>query len=54
MVIPNLVSFLYSFKNHPVGIPPEGSRFISPVYFYLTNGPGNRRGAVSGSGLGNQ
>jgi len=33
MVIPNLVSFLYSFKNHPVGIPPEGSRFISRYTF---------------------
>ena len=33
MIIPNLVSFLYSFKDHPVGNPPEGSRFISRFTF---------------------
>jgi uncharacterized protein len=33
MVIPNLVSFFFSFKNHPVGSPPEGSRFISRFTF---------------------
>ncbi len=33
MIIPNLVSFLYSFKNHPEGIPPDGSRFISRFTF---------------------
>ncbi len=33
MAIPNLVSFFYSFKNHPVGNPPEGSRFISRFTF---------------------
>lgn len=33
MIIPNLVSFLVSFKDHPVGSPPEGSRFISRFTF---------------------
>ena len=33
MIIPNLVSFLFSFKDHPVGNPPEGSRFISRFTF---------------------
>ena len=33
MIIPNLVSFLFSFKNHPLGTPPEGSRFISRYTF---------------------
>jgi len=33
MVIPNLVSFSFSFKNHPAGIPPDGSRFISRFTF---------------------
>ena len=33
MVIPNIVSFFYSFKQHPVGSPPEGSRFISRLTF---------------------
>ncbi|WP_372774077.1 metallophosphoesterase [Mangrovibacterium sp.] len=33
LVVPNLVSFLYSFKDHPVGSPPEGSRFISRFTF---------------------
>lgn len=33
MIIPNTFSFLYSFKNHPVGNPPEGSRFISRFTF---------------------
>lgn len=33
MIIPNLFSFLFSFKNHPVGNPPEGSRFISRFTF---------------------
>ena len=33
MIIPNLVSFLASFKNHPLGIPPENSRFISRFTF---------------------
>ena len=33
MIIPNLASFLYSFKNHPLGAPPEGSRFISRFTF---------------------
>jgi hypothetical protein len=33
MTVPNLVNFLYSFKNHPVGNPPEGSRFISRFAF---------------------
>ncbi|HPE77904.1 MAG TPA: metallophosphoesterase [Draconibacterium sp.] len=33
MAIPNLVSFLYSFKNHPVGNPPEGSRLIGRFTF---------------------
>ena len=33
MVIPNMVSFSYSFKNHPAGSPPDGSRFISRFAF---------------------
>ena len=33
MIIPNLVSFFTSFKNHPIGIPPEDSRFISRFTF---------------------
>ena len=33
MTIPNLVSFFYSFKNHPVGSQPESSRFISRFTF---------------------
>jgi len=33
MVIPNLVSYLFSFKNHPIGNPPDGSRFISRFTF---------------------
>lgn len=33
MIIPNLFSFLYSFKNHPAGSPHEGSRFISRFAF---------------------
>ena len=33
LVIPNVVSFLFSFKNHPIGSPPEGSRFISRFTF---------------------
>jgi hypothetical protein len=33
MIIPNVVSFFFSFKNHPVGIPPEGSRFIGRFEF---------------------
>lgn len=33
LLIPNLVSFFYSFKNHPVGNPPESSRFISRFTF---------------------
>jgi len=33
MVIPNVISFFFSFKNHPIGSPPEGSRFISRLTF---------------------
>lgn len=33
LLIPNLISFFFSFKNHPVGNPPEGSRFISRFAF---------------------
>jgi predicted MPP superfamily phosphohydrolase len=33
MVIPNMVSFFFSFKNHPAGSPPDGSRFISRFAF---------------------
>jgi hypothetical protein len=33
MIIPNMFSFIFSFKNHPVGNPPEGSRFISRFTF---------------------
>lgn len=33
LLIPNIVSFFYSFKNHPVGSPPEDSRFISRFTF---------------------
>jgi uncharacterized protein len=33
LILPNVVHFLYSFKNHPVGSPPEGSRFISRFTF---------------------
>jgi predicted MPP superfamily phosphohydrolase len=33
MAIPNLISFLISFKNHPIGSPPEGSRLIGRFAF---------------------
>ena len=33
LAIPNLLSFLFSFKNHPVGSPPEGSRLIGRFTF---------------------
>ncbi len=33
LLIPNLINFLFSFKNHPVGNPPEGSRFIGRFTF---------------------
>lgn len=33
MVVPNIVNFLLSFRSHPVGKPPEGSRFISRFTF---------------------
>lgn len=33
MVIPNIISFFFSFKNHPAGSPPDGSRFISRFTF---------------------
>lgn len=33
MIIPNIISFFLSFKDHPVGNPPEGSRFISRFTF---------------------
>ncbi len=33
LIIPNLVSFFYSFKNHPVGSQPDSSRFISRFTF---------------------
>ena len=33
MIVPNIVNFLLSFKSHPVGNPPEGSRFISRFTF---------------------
>ncbi len=33
LIIPNVVSFFYSFKNHPVGNPPEGSRIIGRFEF---------------------
>lgn len=33
MIIPNVVNFLFSFKNSPVGNPPEGSRFIGRFKF---------------------
>ena len=33
MVVPNMISFFFSFKNHPVGSPPDGSRFISRFTF---------------------
>ena len=33
LAIPNLISFLYSFKNHPIGNPPEGSRVIGRFTF---------------------
>jgi uncharacterized protein len=33
LIIPNLVSFFFSFKNHPVGSPPDGSRFIGRFTF---------------------
>lgn len=33
MVVPNIVRFFFSFKNHPVGSPPDGSRFISRFTF---------------------
>jgi len=33
MAIPNLVSFFFSFKNHPAGSSPEGSRLIGRFTF---------------------
>jgi uncharacterized protein len=33
MIIPNIISFFFSFKDHPVGSPPESSRFISRFTF---------------------
>jgi predicted MPP superfamily phosphohydrolase len=33
MAIPNMISFFFSFKHHPAGSPPEGSRFISRLTF---------------------
>ena len=33
MAIPNLVSFLFSFKKYPVGSPPEGSRLTGRFTF---------------------
>ena len=33
LIVPNIVNFLFSFKNHPVGSPPESSRFISRFTF---------------------
>ncbi len=33
MAIPNIISYFYSFKNHPVGNSPEGSRLISRFTF---------------------
>ncbi len=33
MLIPNIISFFVSFKNHPVGSTPDGSRFISRFTF---------------------
>jgi predicted MPP superfamily phosphohydrolase len=33
LIIPNLVSILFSFKNHPIGSPPEGSRLIGRFAF---------------------
>ena len=33
MLIPNMVSYLLSFKSHPAGHPPDGSRFISRFTF---------------------
>jgi predicted MPP superfamily phosphohydrolase len=33
LIVPNLVSFLFSFNKHPIGSPPEGSRFISRFTF---------------------
>jgi len=32
-LIPNIVSFFFSFKNHPIGSHPDGSRFISRFTF---------------------
>ncbi len=33
LIIPNLITYLLSFKNHPIGTPPEGSRFMSRFTF---------------------
>lgn len=33
MIVPNIVNFFLSFRSHPVGNPPEGSRFISRFTF---------------------
>jgi predicted MPP superfamily phosphohydrolase len=33
LLIPNLISFASSFKSHPIGSPPEGSRFMSRFTF---------------------
>ncbi len=33
LIIPNVVSFFFSFKNHPVGSPPDGSRLIGRFTF---------------------
>ena len=33
MLVPNVVNFVMSFKHHPAGNPPDGSRFISRFTF---------------------
>ena len=33
MIAPNIISFFLSFSGHPVGSPPEGSRFINRFTF---------------------
>ncbi|HKJ43863.1 MAG TPA: metallophosphoesterase [Sunxiuqinia sp.] len=33
MIVPNIVNFFLSFRHHPAGSPPEGSRFISRFSF---------------------
>jgi uncharacterized protein len=33
LIIPNMITYLLSFKNNPIGNPPDGSRFMSRFTF---------------------